>query len=153
MEEGGGAISSRDSYGGSLNTQSKPSEELEKLKESLKAARKYGYAEYLLRDRSLRDILCFDDILPKNLVTFRLYGLYRNLDVAEILISRLIELGLYELVVIDSYPTKRCKEECVRKKGRKCLESIEVCEDVTKDIYGLKPCDELLRVCSSFIKE
>jgi hypothetical protein len=149
----GGAISSRDSYVESLNTQSKPSEGLEKLKESLKVARKYGYAEYLLRDKSLRDILCFNDILPKNLVTFRLYGLYRNLDVAEILISRLIELGLYELVVIDSYPTKRCERECVQRRGRKCLEFIDVCEDVIKDIYGLKPCDELLRVCNSFTKE
>jgi hypothetical protein len=53
----------------------------------LESTRRYECAEYLLRDGDLRDILCFNDILPKNLVTFRLFKPYRNLDVAEILIS------------------------------------------------------------------
>jgi hypothetical protein len=64
-------------------------------------------------------------------------------------VFRLVELGLYSEVVIQSYLTRKCKKECLEKKGRKCLEYNEVCEDVTKDIEGLMPSEELLQVCRS----
>ncbi len=147
----GGAVSSRDSSARGLNRVT-PSERLEELRRDLEAARRYEYAEYLLRDRDLRDILCFNTVIPKNLVTFRLSKLYKSLNAAEVLVSRLLELGLYEKVVISSYVTKKCKKECLQKKGRRCIESVDVCEDVNKDIYGLEPSKELLQVCSLYYK-
>jgi hypothetical protein len=149
----GGAVSSRDSSARGLNEDRvTPSERLEELRRDLEAARRYEYAEYLLRDRDLRDILCFNTVIPKNLVTFRLSKLYKSLNAAEVLVYRLLELGLYKEVVISSYVTKKCKKECLQKKGRRCIESVDVCEDVNKDIYGLEPSEELLRVCSLYYK-
>jgi hypothetical protein len=110
--------------------------------------RRYEYAEYLLRSPQLRDILCFERTLPKNLVYIRLALIYRNLK-PEWVVYRLVELGLYDVVIIDSYPTKVCKKECVQRRGRKCIESIDVCEDVTKNIEGLMPSQELINVCRS----
>ena len=149
----GGTVSSRDSSKGSLNTDRvTPSEKLEELRRSLEATRKYEYAEYLLRDKDLRDILCFNTIIPKNLVTFRLSKLYKSLNTAEILIFRLLELGLYKEVVISSYVTQECKKKCLQKVKRKCVEFTEVCEEVNKDIYGLEPSEELIKVCSLYYK-
>jgi hypothetical protein len=149
----GGTVSSRDSSKGSLNTDRvTPSEKLEELRRSLEATRKYEYAEYLLRDKDLRDILCFNTIIPKNLVTFRLSKLYRSLNTAEILVFRLLELGLYEEVVISSYVTQECKKECLQKVKRKCVELANVCKDVNKDIYGLKPSEELIKVCNLYYR-
>jgi hypothetical protein len=110
--------------------------------------RRYEYAEYLLRSLQLRDILCFERTLPKNLVYIRLALIYRNLK-PEWIVYRLVELGLYTVVIIDSYPTKVCKKECVQRRGRRCIESIDVCEDVTKNIEGLMPSQELINVCRS----
>jgi hypothetical protein len=143
----GGADSGRIGYTEGLKV-----ERLRQLKEELEAASKYEYAEYLLRDRDLRDILCFNTVIPKNLVTFRLSKLYRSLNTAEVLVYRLLELGLYEEVVVSSYVTRKCKKKCLQKKGRKCIEYTEVCEDVNKDIIGLKPVEELLRVCNLYYK-
>jgi len=148
-----GADSGRDSI-----TQSKkadrvtPSEKLEELKESLEATRRYEYAEYLMRDRDLRDILCFNTIIPKNLVVFRLSKLYRSLNTAEILVYRLLELELYKMVVISSYVTQECKKRCLQKVNRRCVEYTRECVDVNKDVYGLEPSEELLRVCSLYYK-
>jgi len=141
----GGADSGRIGYTEGLKV-----ERLEQLKEELEAASKYEYAEYLLRDRDLRDILCFNTTIPKNLVVFRLSKLYKSLNTAEVLVYRLIELGLYEETVISSYVTRKCKKKCLQKAKRKCLEYVQECENVNKDIYGLKPSDELLRVCSFY---
>ncbi len=129
-----------------------PSERLEELRRDLEAASRYEYAEYLLRDRDLRDILCFNTVIPKNLVTFRLSKLYKSLNTAEILVFRLLELGLYREVVISSYVTQECKKKCLQKVKRKCVEYTEVCEEVNKDIYGLEPSEELLKVCSLYYK-
>ena len=129
-----------------------PSEKLEKLKESLEATRRYEYAEYLMRDRDLRDILCFNTIIPKNLVVFRLSKLYRSLNTAEILVYRLLELELYKMVVISSYVTQECKKKCLQKVKRRCVEYTTECVDVNKDVYGLEPSEELLRVCSLYYK-
>jgi len=143
-----GAISSRDNHSQSLKTERLPNERLEELKESLQATRKYEYAEYLLRSSSLREILCFERTLPKNLVYMRLALVYRN-PKPELIVYRLVELGLYYEVIIESYPTRECRKECVERKGRKCLEYVEVCEDVTKNIEGLMPSQELVDVCRS----
>jgi hypothetical protein len=141
----GGADSGRES-----STQSLKDERLEELKRSLESSSKYEYAEYLLKDRDLRDILCFNTVIPKNLVVFRLSKLYKSLNTAEVLVYRLIELGLYEEVVISSYLARSCKKKCLQRSKRKCLEYAEVCEDVNKDIYGLQPSKELIRVCSFY---
>jgi hypothetical protein len=148
-----GAVSNRDSSARGLNEDRvTPSERLEELRRDLEAARRYEYAEYLLRDRDLRDILCFNTVIPKNLVTFRLSKLYKSLNAAEVLVYRLVELRLYERVVISSYPTQSCKKKCVQRAKRKCVEYVEECVDVNKDIYGLQPSEELLRVCSLYYK-
>jgi hypothetical protein len=149
LEEG--AVSGRGNYTQSINRVT-PSEKLEELKRDLEAARRYEYAEYLLRDRDLRDILCFNTVIPKNLVTFRLSKLYRSLNTAEILVYRLLELGLYKEVVISSYVTKECKKRCLQKVKRRCVEYTTECVDVNKDVYGLEPSEELLRVCSFYYK-
>jgi hypothetical protein len=149
----GGAVSSRDSYTQSIRADRvTPSEKLEELRRDLEAARRYEYAEYLMRDRDLRDILCFNTVIPKNLVTFRLSKLYRSLNTAEILVFRLLELGLYKEVVISSYVTQECKKKCLQKVKRRCVEYTEECVDVNKDVYGLEPSEELLRVCSLYYK-
>jgi len=122
--------------------------EVEKLKQQLESSKKYNYAAYLLRDRDLKDILCFEGAMPKNLVVTRLAKLFRNLTTAEILVFRWVELKLYELVVIDSYLTRECKKVCVEKKGKKCVRKEEECIDVNKDIFGLMPSEELAKVCS-----
>jgi hypothetical protein len=67
----------------------------------------------------------------------------------EWVVYRLVELGLFEEVIVDSYPTKECRKECVERRGRKCVEYVEVCEDVTKNIEGMMPSEELLKVCRS----
>jgi hypothetical protein len=67
-------------------------------------------------------------------------------------VFRLLELGLYREVVISSYVTQECKKKCLQKKGRKCVEFTTVCEDVNKDIYGLEPSEELIKVCSLYYK-
>jgi hypothetical protein len=120
----------------------------ESYKELEASDRRYEYAEYLLRSPQLRDILCFERTLPKNLVYVRLALIYRNLK-PEWVVYRLVELGLYTEVIIDSYPIKECKKECVQRRGRKCLEYVDVCEDVTKNIEGLMPSQELINVCRS----
>jgi hypothetical protein len=149
----GGAVSNRDSSARGLNAdKATPSERLEELRRDLEAARRYEYAEYLLRDRDLRDILCFNTVIPKNLVTFRLSKLYRSLNTAEILVFRLLELGLYKEVVISSYVTQECKKKCLQKVKRRCVEYTTECVDVNKDVYGLEPSEELLRVCSLYYK-
>jgi hypothetical protein len=120
----------------------------ESYKELEASDRRYEYAEYLLRSPQLRDILCFERTLPKNLVYIRLALIYRNLK-PEWVVYRLVELGLYTEVIIDSYPIKECRRECVQRRGRKCLEYADVCEDVTKNIEGLMPSQELINVCRS----
>jgi hypothetical protein len=124
---------------------------IESLKQAAASERKLEYAEYLLRNPQLRDVLCFERTLPKNLVYIRLALVFRNLK-PEWVVFRLVELGLYSEVIIDSYLTKECKKECLEKRGRKCLEYTTVCEEVTKNIEGLMPSEELIKVCSSLSK-
>ncbi len=119
---------------------------VEGLKQTEAAVRKLEYAEYLLKNPLLRDILCFERTLPKNLVYIRLALVFRNLK-PEWVVFRLVELGLYTEVIIDSYRVKECKKECLEKRGRKCLEYTTVCEEVDKNIEGLMPSDELINVC------
>jgi hypothetical protein len=132
MAEDGGAPSIKD--------------RLESLKQAEVSARKLEYSEYLLKNPQLRDVLCFERALPKNLVYIRLALVFRNLK-PELLVFRLVELGLYSEVIVDSYLTKECKKECLEKRGRKCVEYTTVCEEVTKNIEGLMPSDELIQVC------
>jgi hypothetical protein len=120
----------------------------ESLEESLKAARKYEYAEYLLADPKYREALCFERAMPKNLVYMRLDQVVRR-QKPEWVVYRLVELGLFYEVIIESYPSKECRKECLEKRGRKCVEYVDVCEEVTKNIEGIMPSEELLRVCSS----
>jgi len=61
----------------------------------------------------------------------------------------LIEVGLFEEVVIDSYPTRKCRKKCLQKVKRKCVEYVDECVEENKDIYGLLPSEELLRACNS----
>jgi hypothetical protein len=138
-----GGNSGRGSSTGSLKTN-----RVEELREDLKAARRYEYAEYLLADPNYRAVLCFEKAEPKNLVYMRLDQVVRKLK-PEWVVFRLVELGLFEEVILDSYPTKECRKECVQRKGRKCLEHVQVCEDVTKNIEGIMPSEELLKVCRS----
>jgi hypothetical protein len=119
---------------------------LESLKQAEVSARKLEYAEYLLRNQQLREVLCFEKSLPKNAVYIRLALVFRNLK-PEWVIFRLIELGLYTEVIIDSYPTKKCRKECLERVKRKCVLHTEVCEDITKNIEGLMPSEELIQVC------
>jgi len=142
-----GGDSSRESFNLSLKVDN-PAEEAEKLKQQLESSMRYNYAAYLLSDRDLKSILCFEGRMPKNLVVFRLAKLFRNLSTAEILVFRLVELKLYREDVIDSYPTIECKQVCVERKKRKCVKREEKCEEVNKDIFGLIPSEELARVCS-----
>jgi hypothetical protein len=86
--------------------------------------------------------------MPKNLVYMQLALVYRNLK-PELIVYRLVELGLYYEVIIESYPARECRKECVQKRGRKCIEYVDVCEDVTKNIEGLMPSPELVEVCRS----
>ncbi len=133
------------------SNQGKKADSLSQLEESLEFARKYekyAYAEYLLADPKYREVLCFEGAKPKNLVYMRLDQVTRRLK-PEWVVYRLVELGLYTEVIIDSFPTKECKKECVERRGRKCLEYAEVCEDVTKNIEGIMPSEELLKVCRS----
>jgi predicted nucleotidyltransferase len=121
---------------------------IESLKQAEVSARKFEYARYLLMNQQLRDILCFERTLPKNLVYIRLALVFRN-QKPEWIVFRLVELGLYSEGIVDSYPTRECRKECIERKGRKCLEYTEVCEDVTKNIEGLMPSQELIEVCRS----
>jgi hypothetical protein len=114
--------------------------------ESYKQLMKLEYAEYLLADPKLREVLCFEGAKPKNLIYIRLDQVARRLK-PEWVVYRLVELGLYEEVILDSYPSKECRKECVQRKGRKCFEYVQVCEDVTKNIEGVMPSEELLKVC------
>jgi hypothetical protein len=132
MTENGGAPSIKD--------------KLESLKQAEISARKLEYAEYLLRNPQLRDVLCFEQALPKNLVYIRLALVFRNLK-PEWVVFRLVEIGLYSEVIVDSYPTKKCHKECLEKVGRRCVVKTEVCEDITKNIEGLLPSEELVQVC------
>jgi hypothetical protein len=116
--------------------------------ESYKQLMKLEYAEYLLADPKYRDVLCFEGAMPKNLVYMRLDQVVRRLK-PEWVVYRLVELGLFEEVIVESYPTKECRKECVERRGRKCVEYVEVCEDVTKNIEGIMPSEELLKVCRS----
>jgi hypothetical protein len=122
---------------------------IESLKQAEVSARKLEYAEYLLKNQQLRDVLCFERTLPKNLVYIRLALVFRN-QKPEWVIFRLVELGLYTEVIVDSYPTKKCRKECLEKVKRKCLLYTEVCEDITKDIEGLMPSPELIQVCQKY---
>jgi hypothetical protein len=126
--------------------QSPPS--LSITQESYKQLMKLEYAEYLLADPKYRDVLCFEGAMPKNLVYMRLDQVVRRLK-PEWVVYRLVELGLFEEVIVESYPTKECRKECVERRGRKCVEYAEVCEDVTKNIEGIMPSEELLKVCRS----
>jgi hypothetical protein len=119
---------------------------LESLKQAEISARKLEYAEYLLKNPQLRDVLCFERPLAKNAVYIRLALVFRNLK-PEWVVFRLVELGLYSEVIVDSYPTKKCRKECLEKVKRKCLLYTEVCEDITKNIEGLMPSPELIQVC------
>jgi hypothetical protein len=119
---------------------------IQALKQAEISARKLEYAEYLLRNPQLKEVLCFERALPKNLVYIRLALVFRNLK-PEWVVFRLVELGLYSEVIIDSYPTKKCRKECLEKVKRKCLLYTEVCEDITKDVEGLMPSEELVQVC------
>jgi hypothetical protein len=141
-----GGESSRESS--SLSLKADNAEDVEKLKRQLESSKKYNYATYLLRDNDLKNILCFEEAMPKNLVVARLGKLFRNLNTAEIIVYRLVELKLYEEVVVDSYPTVECKRVCVEKKGRKCVRKEEECREVNKDIFGLMPSEELVKVCN-----
>jgi hypothetical protein len=114
--------------------------------ESYKFEEKIEYAEYLLADPKYREVLCFEGAKPKNLVYMRLDQVVRRLK-PEWVVYRLVELGLFHEVIVDSYPTKECRKECVERKGRKCIEYVDVCEEVTKNIEGIMPSDELLKVC------
>jgi hypothetical protein len=119
---------------------------IQSLKQAEVSARKLEYAEYLLRNPQLRDVLCFERPLAKNAVYIRLALVFRNLK-PEWVVFRLVELGLYSEVIVDSYPTKKCHKECLEKVGRKCVVKTEVCEDITKNIEGLMPSPELIQVC------
>jgi hypothetical protein len=141
MAEAGG--SGNGSSVGSLKTN-----RVEELREDLKAARRYEYAGYLLADPKYRDVLCFEGAMPKNLVYMRLDQVVRR-QKPEWVVYRLVELGLFEEVIVDSYPTKECRKECLEKRGRKCIEYVDVCEEVTKNIEGIMPSEELLKVCNS----
>jgi hypothetical protein len=109
---------------------------------------KYRYAEYMLKEPRLKEILCFEGPIPKNLVYIRLDLVARKLK-PEWIVFRLVELKLYEVVITDSYITRECREVCAEKKGRKCLRKEQKCEEVNKNIEGLMPSEELLRVCRS----
>ncbi len=139
----GGQDSGRTSY-----NQGKKADSISQLEESLAFARKYEYAEYLLADPKYREVLCFEGAKPKNLVYMRLDQVVRRLK-PEWVVYRLVELGLFYEVIVDSYQTRECRKECVERRGRKCLEYAEVCEEVTKNIEGIMPSDELLKVCRS----
>jgi len=119
---------------------------VESLKQAEVSARKLEFAEYLLRNPQLREVLCFERTLPKNLVYIRLALVFRN-QKPEWIIFRLVELGLFSETVIDSYPIKKCRKECLERVKRKCVLHTEVCEDATKNIEGLMPSDELIQVC------
>jgi hypothetical protein len=139
-----GGDSSRESSSLSLKADNP---EVEKLKQQLESSKRYNYAVYMLRDKDLKDILCFEGAIPKNLLVFRLAKLFRNLTTAEIIVFRLVELKLYKEFVIDSYPTIECKQVCVERKRRKCVKREEECKEVNKDIFGLMPSEELVKVC------
>ena len=119
---------------------------VESLKQIEVSARKLEYAEYLLRQPQLREVLCFERSMPKNLVYIRLAMVLRN-QKPEWVVFRLVELGLFTEVTIESYPVRECRKECLERVKRKCVSYTEVCEDVTKDILGLMPSDELIQVC------
>jgi hypothetical protein len=121
---------------------------LESLKQAAISDRKREHAEYLLKNSPLKDVLCFQTPKAKNAVYMRLALVIKHIK-PELLVFRLVELGLFEEVVIESYPTRRCRKECLEKRGRKCVEYTTVCEDVTKDIVGLMPSEELVQVCRS----
>jgi hypothetical protein len=129
--------------GGAPSLESK----IESLKKASASDRKIDYAEYLLRSYQLREVLCFEKTLPKNLVYMMLSQVfYRHLK-PEWVVFRLVELGLYYEVIMDSYPTKECRKECLERRGRRCVEYTTVCEEVTKNIEGLMPSEELIQVC------
>jgi hypothetical protein len=132
--------------GNGSSTESLKVDRVEELRKDLKATRRYEEAEYLLADPKYRDVLCFEGAKPKNLVYMRLDQVVRRLK-PEWVVYRLVELGLFDEVIVDSYPTKECRKECVERRGRKCVEYVEVCEDVTKNIEGIMPSEELLKVC------
>jgi hypothetical protein len=119
---------------------------LESLKQAEISSFKLEHAEYLLMNPQLRDVLCFERPKAKNAVYIRLALVIRHIK-PELLVFRLVELGLFEEVIVSSYPTKKCRKECLEKVKRKCLLYTEVCEDITKDIEGLMPSQELLQVC------
>jgi hypothetical protein len=121
---------------------------IESLKQAAISAKKLEHAEYILKNPQLRDVLCFERSLSKNAVYIRLALVFRNLK-PEWVVFRLIELGLYTETIIDSYPTKKCRKECLERVKRKCVLHTEVCEDITKNIEGLQPSEELIQVCRS----
>jgi hypothetical protein len=119
---------------------------IESLKQAAISAKKLEHAEYILRNPQLRDVLCFERSLSKNAVYIRLALVFRNLK-PEWIVFRLVELGLFTEMIIDSYPTKKCRKECLERVKRKCVLHTEVCEDITKNIEGLMPSEELIQVC------
>jgi hypothetical protein len=123
---------------------------LESLKQSITSDDKYRYLEYLFKDLRLKEVLCFNGKMPKNLVYVRLDLVLRRLK-PEWVVFRLIELDLYIPTVLDRYPVKECKDVCVEKQGRKCVKKETKCEEVFKEIEGVMPSEEMARVCNQNI--
>jgi hypothetical protein len=123
---------------------------LESLKQSITSDDKYRYLEYLFKDLRLKEVLCFNGKMPKNLVYVRLDLVLRRLK-PEWVVFRLIELDLYIPTVIDSYKIPECKMVCVEKQGRKCVKKERKCEQVDKIIEGVMPSEEMARVCNQNI--
>jgi hypothetical protein len=123
---------------------------LESLKQSITSDDKYRYLEYLFKDLRLKEVLCFNSNMPKNLVYIRLDLVLKRLK-PEWVVFRLIELNLYIPTTITSYLVEDCKMVCVEKQGRKCVKKERKCEYVNKDIEGVMPSEEMVRVCSQSI--
>jgi hypothetical protein len=123
---------------------------LESLKQSITSDDKYRYLEYLFKDLRLKEVLCFNSNMPKNLVYIRLDLVLKRLK-PEWVVFRLIELNLYIPTAIASYPVEDCKMVCVEKQGRKCVKKERKCEYVNKVIEGVMPSEEMVRVCNQSI--
>jgi hypothetical protein len=120
---------------------------LESLNQAITSEDRYRYLEYLFKDERLKEVLCFERNMPKNLIYVRLDLVLKRLK-PEWVVFRLIELDLYIPTVLDRYPIKECKEVCVEKQGRKCVKKETKCEEVFKEIEGVMPSEEMVRVCN-----
>jgi hypothetical protein len=123
---------------------------LESLNQAITSEDRYRYLEYLFKDERLKEVLCFERNMPKNLIYVRLDLVLKRLK-PEWVLFRLIELDLYIPTVLDRYPIKECKEVCAEKKGRKCVKKETKCEQVIKEIEGVMPSEEMVRVCNQKI--